>query len=107
MSTDTHHDLVTAAAELDYRDLKILAQEIEQLMRDKRQEAEEELSRRQAELAAELGLDEKPKRGRNPKIRYRDPDDPDNTWTGRGEQPAWVASKLEAGMDLSELEVTG
>jgi DNA-binding protein H-NS len=104
MSSAPLDELVLAAGELGYRDLKSLHREIEQLLHDKRQEAEVELARRQAELAAELGLDAKPKRGRA-KIRYRDPDDPENTWTGRGEQPEWVTAKLDAGITLADLEI--
>lgn len=30
-------------------------------------------------------------------IKYRDPANPQNTWTGRGIQPRWLTQKLEAG----------
>ena len=35
--------------------------------------------------------------------RYRNPDDPDDTWTGRGRRPRWVIDHLEAGVSLKSL----
>jgi DNA-binding protein H-NS len=32
--------------------------------------------------------------------KYRNPDDPAETWTGRGRQPRWVKVQLEAGRSL-------
>ena len=29
--------------------------------------------------------------------KYKNPDDPSQTWTGRGRQPAWFKAALEAG----------
>ena len=29
--------------------------------------------------------------------KYRDPQNPDNTWTGRGKQPRWLAAAIAAG----------
>lgn len=34
--------------------------------------------------------------------RYRNPDNQQETWTGRGKQPRWLAAKLAAGSDLQE-----
>ena len=38
-------------------------------------------------------------------IKYRDPDDPDNTWTGRGRKPRWLTAKLSGGRDLQDYVV--
>ena len=35
-------------------------------------------------------------------IKYRDPENIANAWTGRGVKPVWLRDKLEAGHDLSE-----
>lgn len=38
-------------------------------------------------------------------IKYRNPDNAENTWTGRGVMPKWLRALLEAGRDRSEFEV--
>lgn len=34
--------------------------------------------------------------------KYRDPSNPENTWTGRGKQPRWLAAYTGDGRDLEE-----
>lgn len=36
--------------------------------------------------------------------KYRNPEDPDQTWTGRGRKPKWVIAHLEAGKPMEDLE---
>lgn len=44
------------------------------------------------------------KKTRAPGIpKYRDPADPNKTWTGRGKRPAWLVQCLEDGMTLDSL----
>jgi len=38
------------------------------------------------------------------KPKYQNPDNPDESWSGRGRKPAWVEAWLESGKDLKELE---
>lgn len=35
--------------------------------------------------------------------KYRHPENPEQTWTGRGRQPGWIKEHLEAGQSLDEL----
>ena len=37
--------------------------------------------------------------------KYRHPDDPDLTWSGRGRRPHWLTEALEAGHDLDDLKI--
>ena len=37
--------------------------------------------------------------------KYRNPDNPEQTWTGRGRRPDWIRAALEAGEDLSKFEI--
>lgn len=62
----------------------------------------QELKQKMLELAAEAGLtlDEvlggksgKGSRGSVP-VKYRDPEDASQTWSGRGRRPIWLAEKL-------------
>jgi DNA-binding protein H-NS len=36
-------------------------------------------------------------KGRKVAAKYVNPDDPSETWTGRGRKPRWLAAKLKAG----------
>ena len=38
-------------------------------------------------------------------VKYRHPEDPDKTWTGRGVMPTWLQALINAGHDRSEFEV--
>lgn len=40
-------------------------------------------------------------------VKYKHPEHHDLTWSGRGKKPAWVATWLDAGGALKELDVTG
>ncbi len=39
------------------------------------------------------------------KLTYRNPENPRQTWSGRGNQPAWIKEALKAGVTLEELQV--
>ncbi|WP_209598638.1 H-NS histone family protein [Ruegeria sp. HKCCSP351] len=39
------------------------------------------------------------------KEKYRNPANPEQTWTGRGRKPKWVHDALQAGADISDLEI--
>lgn len=49
-----------------------------------------------------IALGEKPPRG---KPRYRDPENPFNTWGGRGKRPKWLAAYLEEGRCLDDFKI--
>lgn len=38
-------------------------------------------------------------------IRYVNPEDPAETWSGRGRRPKWVITALDAGRSIEELSV--
>lgn len=49
-----------------------------------------------------VALGEKPPRG---KPRYRDPENPFNTWGGRGKRPRWLTTYLDQGRMLDEFQL--
>ncbi|QFU07865.1 H-NS histone family protein [Rhodobacteraceae bacterium THAF1] len=76
---------------------------------DDRRRAE---ARAAAEKAArELGfsLDEltatQKKSGKKNPAKYRNPEDPRQTWSGRGRQPAWFKEAIANGKDASDFEI--
>ena len=38
-------------------------------------------------------------------VKYRHPEDPEKTWTGRGVMPTWLQALINEGHDRSEFEV--
>jgi DNA-binding protein H-NS len=38
-------------------------------------------------------------------VKFRNKDNPDETWTGRGRQPKWLAAKLSKGSKLADFAV--
>ncbi len=42
-----------------------------------------------------------------PKVRpkYQNPNDPSQTWAGRGTKPRWVIEMLDAGMSIDDLRI--
>ena len=36
--------------------------------------------------------------------KFRNPDDPSETWAGRGKQPRWLAEQLRSGKKLDDLK---
>ncbi|WP_171176206.1 H-NS family nucleoid-associated regulatory protein [Ruegeria sp. HKCCD8929] len=55
---------------------------------------------------AELSADSRRgTKGTKAKPKYRNPSNPEQTWTGRGRKPQWVHDSLKAGADISDLEI--
>lgn len=36
---------------------------------------------------------------------YRDPENPENTWTGRGRKPKWLVAALESGKSIDDFRI--
>ena len=39
--------------------------------------------------------------------KFRNPDNPAETWAGRGRQPRWVAEQLRSGKRMEDLQIQG
>ncbi len=72
---------------------------------DKVQAAAAEVGMSPAELLKHFGVGARAKKPVKPK--YRNPDNPDETWSGRGRKPEWVKEWIDAGKDLAELKIAG
>jgi DNA-binding protein H-NS len=76
---------------------------------NKRKEVIAEIKRlaESIDMTVELNeIDKKPARkGSKVAIKYRDPNNAENTWTGRGVMPRWLRDLLNSGRDRSEFEV--
>ena len=63
-----------------------------------------ELERRLAQLNGRIGDEQKARRP-YPKVhpKYRNPERPSETWSGRGKQPHWVGTQLRTGKKIDDL----
>ena len=73
-------------------------------------EVRKDLLRKASVMAAKHGLtlEELMKGGRKRStVKYVNPDDPMQTWSGVGSRPKWVRELLAAGRTLEELRIPG
>ena len=90
---------------MPFDELRTLHREIGALIASKRTEALEEL-RARASILGFTADDLAPKKTRkNGAKRYQDPDNPGNTYGGKGKKPQWLVEALESGRQLEEFAV--
>ena len=83
---------------MSYAELSELRSQIDRLMVEKQSSERSALRQKMADLARDhgLSLDEVLGKGRKGKgsvaPKYRDPKNPENTWTGRGRMPLWMVA---------------
>jgi DNA-binding protein H-NS len=102
---------------LSIQELQELAREIENEIVTRREQDRERVLQQMRELAASVGmtledfLRQERGRGRaavpagGVAVKYRHPDDPGLTWSGRGKRPNWVNDALDSGKTLDDLAV--
>ena len=91
-----------AYKELPFDELRTLHREIGALIAAKRTEALEEL-RTKASILGFTADDLAPKKTRkNAARKYQDPDNPANTYGGKGKKPQWLVDALANGRQLEE-----
>lgn len=80
----------------------------------KRQGKKRETIAKIKELAASIGVSveitegEKratSRKGSSVPVKYRDPENPKNAWSGRGMKPRWLSALLSQGRSLEEFQV--
>ncbi|SLN66458.1 H-NS histone family protein [Falsiruegeria litorea R37] len=95
------------------KELLDLQSNVETALKDaeqrERREALEAAEKAAAEFGfslAELSPDAK-KGGKSGKAaaKYRNPANPEQTWSGRGRKPQWIHDALTSGADISDLEI--
>jgi DNA-binding protein H-NS len=83
---------------MSYAELSELRSQIDRLMVEKQSSERSALRQKMTDLARDhgLSLDEVLGKGRKRKgsvaPKYRDPKNPENTWTGRGRMPLWMVA---------------
>jgi len=97
------------------KELLQLQKDVEKALKDAEQRERREALAAAEKAAAEFGFslsdlsaDAKPrggaKKSKTP-AKYRNPENPAETWSGRGRKPQWVHDALAKGVDISEMEI--
>lgn len=93
-----------------YRELMELKQNIDIAIEAKRQSEKSNIKSKVRALIEEAGFDvgeivgngsSRSLKGRKVAPKYRNPKNPEETWTGRGRQPKWLAAELARGRTLN------
>jgi DNA-binding protein H-NS len=98
---------------LSETELQAVIERAETALKNKQANKRKEVIAKIKELAASIDvsveiqdLDKKAvKSVSNVPIKYRHPEDPEKTWTGRGMTPKWMQTLLEKGHDRAEFKV--
>jgi len=99
-------------SKLSLEELQALARDIETEIVTRRAAEKERVLNQMRELAASLGmtLEEllREERGGGAAVapKYRHPENPALTWSGRGKRPIWVNEALASGKTLDDLAVS-
>ena len=103
---------------MDFDELWLLHEHLTQILSEKISAEKLELEKRLAQLnraepiaetkgsSPEKRLDRPPRR-KYPKVlpKYCNPSAPEETWSGRGKQPRWLAAALQSGHRLEEFRI--
>ena len=98
-------------SKLSIEELQALKQEIDAEVVNRREAEKDRVLTQMRELAASLGMSleevvrQEKKGGSAPAAKYRHPDDPALTWSGRGKRPTWLNEALAGGKTLEDFAV--
>lgn len=97
------------------KDLKQLKEDVIEALKEAEVRERQEALQAAQNAAAEFGfsLDDLASGGRKrgsaksskASPKYRNPDNPEQTWSGRGRKPQWIHDALAKGIDVSKLEI--
>ena len=88
---------------MSYAELSHMQARIERLKIEKQNAERDELRERILAMVKEHGFEVqdlfgKGRKGKgNVAVKYRDPQNPENTWTGRGRMPRWIVAATKGG----------
>ncbi len=100
---------------LNVSELEALSQEIEARKAQVAEEAKQNAYNEMLAIAEQHGVSFEEvvalhsgkgrKSGSKATAKYANPNDPSQTWSGRGRKPGWVHKALEAGKSLEDIEI--
>ena len=104
---------MTEYMNLSETELQSVIDNAEKALKDKQDSKKKEIIAQIKELAASIGVNvviqegdkRSARKGIKVAAKYRNPEDPLQTWTGRGVAPKWMQALINAGRDKSEFEI--
>jgi DNA-binding protein H-NS len=92
---------INGLEKMSYAELSDVEAQIERLKIEKQNAERNAVRQRLVDLAKEHGFDIHELFGKGRKrtvaVKYRDPKNPENTWTGRGRMPRWMVAATKGG----------
>ena len=89
---------INGLEKMSFAELAVLRNQVGRLMAEKQSSERAALRQKMTDMAKEHGFDIRElmdgrKKGKGTvAVKYRDPKNPENTWTGRGRMPRWMAA---------------
>ena len=96
--------------ELPAETLQDLIANAQKLLNKYEEDRKKQVIKKIQDLAASEGLsvdifDDKSAKKTKGVAKYRNPDNPKQTWTGRGKRPGWLVEKVDAGVKLDDMAI--
>lgn len=102
-------------SQFSFPELQELSQDIDTELQKRRVEERKRVAGEMKGLAASIGMTveeilglemaRKTKTKSQAPAKYQNPDNPEQTWSGRGKKPNWLKEKLGQGRSLEEFEI--
>jgi DNA-binding protein H-NS len=88
-------------------ELWLLHQEIASILIGKISDEKAQLEKRLLQISPTHDRKKSSERRPYPRVhpKYRNPNNPGETWAGRGKQPRWLAAQLKAGKKLDDFKI--
>ncbi|MCL6282904.1 H-NS histone family protein [Ruegeria sp. 2012CJ41-6] len=95
------------------KELLKLQSDVEKALKNAEQKERKDALAAAEKAAADFGFSlselqsetRKSTKGTKAAAKYRNPANPEQTWTGRGRKPQWIHDALTSGADISDLEI--
>jgi DNA-binding protein H-NS len=97
---------INGLEKMSYAELADMEAQIDRLKSEKQNAERSALRQRLVDVAKQAGFDIHDLFGKGRKgtvaVKYRDPKNPENTWTGRGRMPRWMVAATKGGKSRKE-----
>jgi DNA-binding protein H-NS len=105
----TNHELIAQTTEMSLKDLIAIKDHLDALIEKKRASGASQALKNIEQMLERAGFsleDVGLRVARAKMAKYLNPDNPNQTWSGRGRQPRWMTNAIaERGMKLEDFEV--
>jgi DNA-binding protein H-NS len=106
-------------SKMTLEELLALRAQVDKMIKDYQTSHRKDLRRRFKEMAAEMGMtveevlglssanpDATPVKKRNYPVKYINPSNPEQTWTGLGMRPRWIRAYIDNGGSIEDLRIS-